>query len=183
MLSRFYSPVIQAPIPTRPIEVSMSEVEAKLLRLGLTTGSGEPPAVAEAHACMRTVDGKQQLAAYVCPETVDAAAVTAALAQSVHEYLVPAFLVPLPRLPRDADGTPQPYLCRHLHPQLRIYRSRCAHIFHPLLVCIAGAVDEGQLPAVTVERAYVPPTSAVETELQQLWMEVLGLERAEQVTH
>ena len=59
----------------------------------------------------------------------------------------------------------------------------CTSSFHPLLVCIAGAVDEGQLPAVTVERAYVPPTSAVETELQQLWMEVLGLERAEQVTH
>ena len=135
---------VQDPIPTAKLQIQLKDTEEALLRAADLLDTGK---VAEAHACIRVFERKPQLVAYVTPETCETAALTAALIgfASLHEYLLPAAIVSLAKLPRSADG----------------------------------AVNEAELPMPQSAREYVAPASATESEVQELWIQVLGLEKAE----
>ena len=130
---------VQAPIPTRPVEVSLAPA-----RDALAAADG----VADAHVMEREVEGKRALVAYVAPEQgahLDKLELTAALVATLHEYLVPTAMVTMDDgIPRGADG----------------------------------GVVEAELPSPATERSYAPPETEVQTEMQRVWMEVLGIDDA-----
>ncbi|HST60656.1 MAG TPA: amino acid adenylation domain-containing protein, partial [Longimicrobium sp.] len=111
----------------------------------------ELPAVRDAAVLVRDeAHREKQLVAYVVlhpGQAEDPAALRAALSGRLPGYMVPAVFVTLPEMPLTANGK----LDRHALPAPEASRT-----LHP---------------------AYVPPASAAERLLQEVWQEVLGAER------
>ncbi|GJF34550.1 hypothetical protein KNE206_72500 [Kitasatospora sp. NE20-6] len=82
-------------VKIRGFRVEPGEVEAALAAL---------PGVAQAAVLARGGHGVKRLVGYVSPATADPAALRAALAAALPEYMVPAAIVPLPALPLNVNG-------------------------------------------------------------------------------
>ncbi|WP_071323165.1 non-ribosomal peptide synthetase [Janthinobacterium sp. 1_2014MBL_MicDiv] len=82
-------------IKIRGLRVELGEIEAQLL---------QQPGVAEAVVVAQASGQGLRLVAYVTPATLDTAALRAALAVRVPDYMVPSALVALPRLPLNGNG-------------------------------------------------------------------------------
>ena len=99
---------VQAPIPTAPLEVRLPDAEAAMRSL---------PGVDDAYVCERELEGgRRSIVGYVSPAAVDAEQVLAALAGSLHEYLVPARVVPTDALVRGSDGAVNQALLPEMRP-------------------------------------------------------------------
>ncbi|MBP2473359.1 amino acid adenylation domain-containing protein/non-ribosomal peptide synthase protein (TIGR01720 family) [Crossiella equi] len=126
-------------VKIRGFRIELGEVEASLLRHDLVT---------EAVAVARTDGGHQRLVAYVVAEsTVDSGALRAFVGERLPEYMVPAAVIRLDRLPLNPNGK----LDRRALPA-------------PDWAAVAGA-------------GYTAPGNATERVLADIWAEVLGLPR------
>ncbi|MCP3469091.1 amino acid adenylation domain-containing protein [Bradyrhizobium sp. CCGUVB1N3] len=130
-------------VKLRGYRIELGEIESALV---------EQPGVGECVALLRNDDGQPSLVAYVVPEvgaTLDPDDLRRAVGGKLPDYMVPAAIVPLERLP--------------INPNSKL--------------------DRAALPA-PVKRLTdaVPPTTSLESELLEIWCEVLDL-RAIGVTH
>ena len=113
----------------------------------------DAPGVALAVALVLTsTSGSQQLVGYVTPETVDPAAVMAALRARLPAHFVPLLIIPLASMP--------------LLPNEKIDRKALASAEHAPNWSAAAEADE-----------YVAPRSELEAAVAAVWQEVLGLEQ------
>ena len=137
---------IDAQVKIRGFRVEMGEVEAQLLQV---------PGVREAVVVVRETAQGTLLTAYISSATgtgadtgsgkLDAIFVRQALKAVLPDYMVPAAITMLDRLPLNANGK----------------------------------IDRRALPAPVFDAgdAYEAPEGELETQLAQLWAEVLGVER------
>ncbi|MGO1054910.1 non-ribosomal peptide synthase/polyketide synthase [Crossiella sp. CA198] len=126
-------------VKIRGFRIELGEVEAALL---------SHPAVTDAVAVARTDGGHQRLVAYVVADTpVDSADLRTHTGSRLPEYMVPAAVIQLDRLPLNPNGK----LDRRALPA-------------PDWAAVAGG-------------EYVAPGNATERVLADIWAEVLGLDR------